>query len=61
MHVLLGEFDAAIADVAGAIARGYEPRLARQDEDFAPLLKHPRFEEITKADAGFTGTAGRKR
>ena len=58
VHVLLGEFDAAMAELAAAIARGYEPRLARQDEDFAPLRSRQRFEEITKPAAGSPGAAG---
>ena len=59
VHVLLGEFDAAMADLAAAIARGYERRLARQDEDFAPLQKRPRFDEITQSAAGAPGAARR--
>ena len=60
VHVLLSEFDAALAELAAAIARGYEPRLARQDEDFVPLHGRSRFDEITTSAAGSPRAAGRK-
>ncbi len=52
VHALLRQPDAALRDLTIAIARGFDPQMARIDDDLAPLRKLPRFEEILKASPG---------
>ncbi len=46
VHALLKQPDAALRDLAIAVARGFDPQLARIDDDLASLRKLPRFDEI---------------
>jgi hypothetical protein len=48
VHALLNQQDEALRDLAIAVARGLEPRMARKDDDLASLRSLPRFEEILK-------------
>jgi len=48
VHALLNQQDEALRDLAIAVARGFEPRMARRDDDLASLRTLPRFEEILK-------------
>jgi tetratricopeptide (TPR) repeat protein len=47
-HVVLGQLQAALVDVAAAVDGGYNRTLARNDEDLDALRKLPRFQEITR-------------
>jgi tetratricopeptide (TPR) repeat protein len=48
VHALLNQQDEALRDLAIAVARGFEPRMARRDDELASLRSLPRFEEILK-------------
>jgi len=48
VYALLNEPDSALRDLTIAIARGFEPRMARRDDELASISKLPRFEEILK-------------
>jgi tetratricopeptide (TPR) repeat protein len=48
VHALLNQPDEALRDLAIAVARGFEPRMARRDDELASLRPLPRFEEILK-------------
>ena len=48
-HALLGETDRALRDLEQAVARGFEPRMARTEGELSSLHKLPRFEEILQA------------
>jgi tetratricopeptide (TPR) repeat protein len=52
VHALLNQPDAALRDLESAIARGFEPRIARNDDDLASLRRLPRFEQILNAAPG---------
>jgi tetratricopeptide (TPR) repeat protein len=52
VHAILRQTDAALRDLTIAVARGFDPQMARIDDDLAPLRKLPRFEEILKGAAG---------
>lgn len=52
VHALLSQRDAALRDLTIAVARGFEPRMARRDEELASIKKLPRFDEILRAAPG---------
>ena len=52
VHALLNQREAALRDLAIAVARGFEPRMARTDDELASLRRLPRFEEILKNSPG---------
>jgi tetratricopeptide (TPR) repeat protein len=62
VHALLGQPDAALRDLSIALARGFDPRMARTDGELSSIRKLPRFEEILKASPGNPqNTAGARR
>jgi serine/threonine-protein kinase len=52
VHALLKQPDAALRDLSIAVARGFDPQMARIDDDLASLRKLPRFEEILTSPIG---------
>jgi tetratricopeptide (TPR) repeat protein len=52
VHALLNQPEAALRDLATAVARGFEPRMARTEDELASLRKLPRFEEILRSGPG---------
>jgi tetratricopeptide (TPR) repeat protein len=46
VHALLKQPDAALRDLTIAVARGFDPQMARIDDDLASIRKLPRFDEI---------------
>jgi tetratricopeptide (TPR) repeat protein len=52
VHALLNQPDAALRDLAIAVARGFEPRMARTDDELSGIRSLPRFEEILKDAPG---------
>ena len=52
VHTLLNQPDAALRDLAIAVARGFEPRMARTDDELSGIRSLPRFEEILKDAPG---------
>jgi serine/threonine-protein kinase len=52
VHAILKQSEAALRDLAIAVARGFDPQMARIDDDLAPLRKLPRFDEILKNASG---------
>jgi len=52
VHAILKQPEAALRDLGIAVARGFDPRMARIDDDLAPLRRLPRFEEVLKASPG---------
>ena len=52
VHALLNQTDAAIRDLEIAVARGFEPRMARREEEFAALRKDVRFEQVLTHSPG---------
>jgi serine/threonine-protein kinase len=48
VYALLNEPDSALRDLTIAVARGFEPRMARRDDELASIRKLPRFEEILR-------------
>ncbi len=56
VHALLNQPEAALRDLEAAIAHGFEPRMARNDDELISLRKLPRFEEILKASPGNAAT-----
>jgi tetratricopeptide (TPR) repeat protein/TolB-like protein len=52
VHALLNQPEAALRDLEAAVARGFEPRMARTNDELASIRKLPRFEEILRASQG---------
>jgi eukaryotic-like serine/threonine-protein kinase len=52
VHSLLNELDAALRDLAIAVAREFEPRMARVDDELSAVSNLPRFEQILQQAAG---------
>jgi tetratricopeptide (TPR) repeat protein len=52
VHALLNDPDAALRDLSIAVARGFEPRMARADDELSALRSIPRFEEILNTAQG---------
>ena len=59
VHALLNQPNQALRDLTIAVARGFEPRMARRDDELASLRRLPRFEQILRtATANATPTRG---
>jgi tetratricopeptide (TPR) repeat protein len=54
VHALLNQTDAAIRDLEIAVARGFEPRMARRDDELSALRKDVRFEKVLTHSPGNT-------
>ena len=52
VHALLRQPDAALRDLSIAVARGFDPQMARLDDELTSLRKLPRFEEILTTPPG---------
>jgi tetratricopeptide (TPR) repeat protein len=52
VHALLSQPDEALRDLAVAVARGFEPRMARRDDELRSLFSLTRFDEILKHSPG---------
>jgi len=52
VHALLNQPDEALRDLTIAVARGFEPRMARKNDELASLRSRPRFEEILSNSPG---------
>jgi serine/threonine-protein kinase len=52
VHALLDQPEAALRDLEIAVARGFEPRMARRDDELKSLQKRPQFDEILKHSPG---------
>jgi eukaryotic-like serine/threonine-protein kinase len=52
VHALLKQPEAALRDLSIAVARGFDPQMARIDDELASLRKLPRFEEILTTPPG---------
>jgi tetratricopeptide (TPR) repeat protein len=48
VHALLGDSETALRHLEAAVARGFEPRMARTEDELSSLRKLPRFEEILR-------------
>jgi tetratricopeptide (TPR) repeat protein/predicted Ser/Thr protein kinase len=48
VHALLGDSATALSHLEAAVARGFEPRMARTEDELSALRKLPRFEEILR-------------
>jgi tetratricopeptide (TPR) repeat protein len=48
VHALLNQPDEALRDLTIAVARGFEPRMARREDELSSISRLPRFEEILK-------------
>ncbi|HMF27359.1 MAG TPA: tetratricopeptide repeat protein, partial [Candidatus Cybelea sp.] len=60
VHALLGDSDVALQHLEAAVARGFEPRMARAEDELSSLRKRPRFEEILKAGERSTAQGERQ-
>jgi len=52
VHALINQPNQSLRDLTIAVARGFEPRMARRDDELASIAKLPRFEEILKGAPG---------
>jgi tetratricopeptide (TPR) repeat protein len=52
VHAILNHTDAALRDLAIAVARGFQPRMARRDDELRSLFGLARFDELLKHSPG---------
>jgi tetratricopeptide (TPR) repeat protein len=50
VHVRLNQPDAALKDLEAAIARGYDRRQAREEDEFAAIRDLPAFQKLVSDD-----------
>ncbi|HYM21894.1 MAG TPA: tetratricopeptide repeat protein [Vicinamibacterales bacterium] len=62
VHAILKQSEQAFHDLEKAVALGFDPKMARREQEFASLKASPRFEQIlTKAPGNAGQTRGERR